>query len=131
MKPGLKLRREAGLGATIPRGWRMAWYEPRRRVGVYYPPPLHWMLHMFRELAYRMRVALKAPSMERADIAAIQQADLERQRLADEYASGYLAGWRECFQTCLEAVQQEVARVDEIWGFGDLLTAPNKSDRHN
>ena len=31
----------------IPRGWQMAWYEPRRRIGVYYPAPLHWLLRGF------------------------------------------------------------------------------------
>ena len=43
--------REVGHGGMIPRGWQMAWYEPRRRVGVYYPSPLHWMLRAMREIA--------------------------------------------------------------------------------
>jgi hypothetical protein len=109
----------------------MAWYEPNRRIGVYYPPPLHWMLRILRELVYRVRIAVRAPSIERSELVAIQRGDCERQRFADEYASGYLAGWRECFQTCLEAVQEEVGRADEVWSLGDLLTGPPKSERHD
>jgi hypothetical protein len=131
MSSNLKLRREAGHGAGIPRCWHMAWYEPRRHIGVYYPAPLHWILRLVRELAYRLRLALGAPSIERADVLAIQCRDRERQRLADEYASGYLAGWRECFHTCLEAVEEEIARVDEVWDIGDLLAGAPKPARHN
>jgi len=131
MNSQLKLRREAGCGAIIPRGWQMAWYEPRRRVGVYYPAPLHWILRAFREFSYRIRLALQAPRMEHAEVLAMQRSHSERQRFADEYARGYLAGWRECFHTCLEAVEEEISRVDEIWNVGDLLTGPTKPRREN
>jgi hypothetical protein len=131
MSSHLKLRREAGHGAIIPRGWQMAWYEPRRRIGVYYPAPLHWILRALREFAYRLRVALRAPRIEHADVFAMQRSHRERQRLADEYARGYLAGWRECFHTCLEAVEEEIARADEIWDIGDLLSGAPRSSRDN
>ncbi len=131
MSTHLNLRREVAHGATVPCGWHMAWYEPRRRIGVYFPTPFHWMLRFSREFVYRVRIALRAPNIEHADVLAIQRGDQERQRLADEYASGYLAGWRECFHTCLEAVQEEVARADEVWDVGDLLTGSPKLSRHN
>ncbi len=131
MRPQLKLRREGGHGATLPRGWQMAWYEPHRRVGVYYPAPLHWILRALREFRYRLRVALRAPRLERAHVIAMERTDHERQRLADEYARGYLAGWRECFHTCLEAVEGEIARSDEMWDVGDLLAGTPKSSRDN
>lgn len=109
----------------------MAWYEPRRRVGVYYPAPLHWILRTLREFAYRVRVALRAPRIEHAEALAMQRSHSERQRFADEYARGYLAGWRECFHTCLEAVEEEIGRADEIWDVGDLLSGAPKTSRDN
>jgi hypothetical protein len=131
MNSQLKFRREAGHGAQIPRGWQMAWYEPRRRIGVYYPAPLHWILRALREFAYRLRVALRAPCIERADALAMQRSHRDRQCLADEYARGYLAGWRECFHTCLEAVEEEIARADKVWDVGDLLAGMPKPSRDN
>lgn len=44
IKPLETWRREIPLGGNIPSGWRMAWREPRRRVGVYYPAPFHWVI---------------------------------------------------------------------------------------
>jgi len=131
MNSRLGLRREAGHEGTVPRGWQMAWYEPRRRVGVYYPPPLHWILRELRELRYRLHIALRAPSIERADVIEMQREHHERQRLADEYARGYLAGWRECFHTCLEAVEGEIARSEQMWDAGDLLAGTPKSSLDN
>jgi len=93
MKTGITLRREAGHGGIIPRGWQMAWYEPLRRVGVYYPSPL--------------------------------------QRLADEYARGYLAGWRECYRACLDVMEEEIARTDDVWEIGALLTGTPKVSQEN
>ncbi|MFZ0635894.1 MAG: hypothetical protein WA755_04560 [Candidatus Acidiferrales bacterium] len=29
----------------------------------------------------------------------------ERQRLAEEYATGYLAGWQECIDACVQALE--------------------------
>jgi len=126
-----KLRVEAGHGAVVPRGWQMAWYEPQRRVGIYYPAPLHWIVRLLRESAYRLRVALRAPRRELADTLAMSRAHDERQRLADEYARGYLAGWHECFHTCLEAVEEEISRADGIWDVGNLLTGTPKSSGDN
>src|SRR5271155_2989912 len=110
MKLFTGLRKEVGHGGRVPRGWQMAWYEPRRRMGVYYPAPLHWIARAMREAAYRLRLALRAPGMEGAQFLAMQQADRERQRMADEYARGYMAGWRECFQACVDAIQGEMSR---------------------
>jgi hypothetical protein len=115
------LRREIGQGRRIPRGWCMAWYEPRRRVGVYYPPPLHWVLRKLREFRYRLRLAFRAPEPECAQIFEMQRAYRDRQRLADEYARGYMTGWRECFQTCLATVEDELSRPSDVWEVGALL----------
>jgi hypothetical protein len=131
MRASMKLRREAGHGGNVPCGWRMAWYEPNRRVGVYYPAVLHWIRRAAREFSYRLRIALRAPPIERAQVFEIQRTHRERQRLADEYARGYLAGWRECFQACLETVEEELAREDDIWAVGEMLTDPGKPPRRN
>ncbi|MGA3294394.1 MAG: hypothetical protein ABSE45_10485 [Candidatus Acidiferrales bacterium] len=127
----MTLRREVGHGGIVPRRWRMAWYEPRRRVGVYYPAPLHWVVWALREFAYRLRVALRAPRLERAEVFEMQRAYRERQRLADEYARGYLAGWRECFRECLQAVEEEITRTDDVWEMGALLSGPPDTPRDN
>jgi len=124
-----KIRREVGHGGTIPRGWQMAWYEPRRRVGIYYPAPLNRVLRLMREIRYRLRIALRAPLIECAQVFEMQRKHRERERLADEYARGYLAGWRECFQTCLDAVEQEMGRVEEVWDIGSLLAESPKTPR--
>ncbi len=44
-----RFRKEVSHGGIIPRGWKLAWYEPRRRVGVYCPAPLHWIFRAARE----------------------------------------------------------------------------------
>ena len=127
----VRLRREAGHGGVVPRGWRMAWYEPRRRVGVYYPAPLHWLMRAGREIVYRVGVALRAPAIERAQVFEMQRAHRDRERLTDEYSRGYLAGWRECFHECLKAVEEELTRNDDVWEIGDLLADQPKLPRRN
>jgi hypothetical protein len=116
------LRREVGHGGIVPAGYHMAWYEPRRRLGIYYPAPLHWMLRALREFVYRWRVAMLSPGMECAEVFQMQRMHRDRERLAAEYARGYLVGWRECFHTCLDAVTEEIARADDdTWEIRALL----------
>jgi hypothetical protein len=103
-----KVQKEVAHGGSVPRGWRMAWYEPRRRVGVYALPPLHWILRVLREVHYRVRIAISAPGIERAQVFELQRVHQDQERLAEEYSRGYMAGWRECFQTCLQAVEDEI-----------------------
>jgi hypothetical protein len=126
MKKLLRLRKEVSHGGVIPRGWRMAWYEPQRRIGVYFPAPLHWLLRGARELMHRARVAVEDPGTECAEVIRMQRVHRERQRMAEEYARGYLCGWRECFQTCLSAVEEEIARVDDVWEVGSFFPASPK-----
>lgn len=126
-----QLRREVGHGGIVPRGYQLAWYEPRRRIGVYYPAPLNWVLQALREFSYRLRIALHAPGMERAEVFQMQRNFHERQRLAEEYARGYLAGWHECFHACLDAVEEEIARVDEAFDVSGWLPVEPKPQRKN
>lgn len=118
MKIRRLLHREIAHGGTVPRGWRMAWYEPKRRVGVYGPMPLHWALRLAREFGYRVSRALGAPAIERAEELELQSRLHERRRLAEEYSQGYLNGWRECFDTCMSAVEEELGRAEDLWEIG-------------
>jgi hypothetical protein len=100
-------------------------------VGVYYPAPLHWILRAARQLGHRLRIAIQAPAIERAQVSEVQRAHRHRQQLADEYARGYLAGWRECFQTCLEAVEEELGPAGDLWDVDGMLTDTPKVRRKN
>ena len=64
MKNHWTIRREVGHEGEIPRGWKLAWYEPRRRMGVYFPTPLHRVARATRELIHRVRLAIDAPDID-------------------------------------------------------------------
>jgi hypothetical protein len=100
-------------------------------LAVYYPAPLHWVLRGLRELSYRIRVALRAPRIERAQAFEMNRAHRDRQRLAEEYTRGYICGWRECYEACLDAVEDEISRTNEVWEIGDLLAEAPKPPRKN
>ena len=123
------LKKEVSLGGAVPRGWRMAWYEPRRHVGVYYPAPLNRIMRWLREARYRMRIALGAPRIEASQFFAMQRLHQRRLRMADEYARGYMIGWRECFQACVEAIEDEMSSGNDVWEIGALLTEGGKAPR--
>ena len=129
VRPKWKWRRDAGHGGFVPRGWRLAWYEPRRRVGVYCPPPLHWFARALREFRHRMRTAWRAPDSEGAQFFEMRRRHRERLRLADEYARGYMAGWGECFRACQEAIEDEMARTGGVWSMGATLAGGGKPPR--
>lgn len=124
------VRRDVPHGGPVPAGWRLAWYEPRRRVAVYGPVPLHWVLRFGRELFHRLRKVVATRGIERAEIADMQRKHAEQERLADEYSRGYLNGWRECFHACLTTVEDEFDRANEVWEVGELLRG-RTSDRGN
>jgi hypothetical protein len=126
----IRLRREVGHGGNVPSGYQLAWYEPKRRMGVYFPAPLHWLLRVLRELSHRLQIALRAPRIECDEVFQMQRAHRERERLSEEYARGYISGWRECFHVCLDAVEEEIDRVDQAWDVGSMLPAP-KPPRKN
>jgi hypothetical protein len=121
MKVFSRLRKEVGNGRFVPRGWQMAWYEPRRRIGVNYPAPFNWVFRTRRDFGYRLQIALRAPGMEHAQVFEMQRRHRERERLADEYARGYMSGWQECFRACLDAVEDEIARVGDTFDAATLL----------
>jgi hypothetical protein len=97
--------REISWGGRIPRGWNMAWTEPRRRVAVYFPAPLHWLARVARDLHWRIQVAWNAAPQERHESGEMQRVFRERQLLSEEYARGYLDGWEECFDAWTRAMK--------------------------
>jgi len=132
MKKLLRLRKEVSHGGIIPRGWKLAWYEPRRRVGVYCPAPLHRIFRIARECFRRARLALRAPTIECAEVFEMQRRHRDRERQAEHYARGYFNGWHECFHVCLETVEEEITRGSNLWDIGDLLSGtPPKQSRKN
>jgi hypothetical protein len=124
-------RKEVGRGGTVPNGWRMAWYEPQQRVGVYFPILFHWLLRGFREFKYRVHIALDSPRIERAEAYRMQRSQRERERLAEEYARGYMAGWQECFRACLDAVEEEIACASDAFHSDLPVCAPRKRPLKN
>lgn len=125
------MRREIGHGGIVPPGWELAWYEPAHRLGVYYPAPLHWVLRILREIRYRVQIAMDAPGIERAQVFQMQRTHRERMRLAEEYSHGYMQGWRECFQACLEVVEGEIAGAHDEIEVGEWLPIAPKPPRSN
>jgi hypothetical protein len=93
--------------------------------------PLHWIARMLREFRYRVSVAITAPRIEQDQAFQLQRTHRDRERLAEEYSKGYLAGWRECFEACLQAVEEEITDADELWKMGAALTGSTSTQREN
>ncbi len=77
---------ELPQGTPRPRGWRLAWYGRQRRVGIYLPTLLHWLVRFLREVRYRISLPWRAPSRERKEFCDSERIHRERQRLAEEFA---------------------------------------------
>jgi len=126
-----RLWKEVPQGGIAPTGWRMAWYEPQRQVEVHTAMPLHWLARTLREIRYRINVAVTAPAMDQEQALVLERAHKDRERLAEEYSNGYMAGWRECFDACLQAVEEEITSADEVWRMGAALADSATSRREN
>lgn len=81
-----------------------------------------WVVRGWREIAWRAGVALRAPSLARQQAADEERAYLEEKSLSEEYARGYLCGWHECFEACVEAIEDEIGALEE-----GLLDAPTEA----
>jgi hypothetical protein len=90
-----------------------------------------WPSRVAGEVTRRLRMALSAPSLECAQEIERQRALAQRQRLAEEYSQGYLAGWQECYSACLNAVEEELSQKCEIWAAGALLSGPDTAPKTN
>ena len=93
---------------------RLAWIDVSRGVAVCYPWPANWLARQWREAVWRVNRAARAlqgPSREQQEIVNAHRVFRERQVLAEHYASGYLTGWQECYDACLEALEEELMRA--------------------
>lgn len=84
---------------------------------------------LIREFAYRCQLVLRAPSLEQLAKNDQQRRYAEQERLAEEYAHGYLEGWQECYSACIEAVGKTVSEKHDLWAIGEILT--NSQDAPN
>ena len=78
-----------------------------------------WVVRGCREVACRAGEAFRAPGLARQQAAIDERAYLEQKRLSEEYGRGYLCGWHECFEACVEAIEEEIGGLEE-----GLLDAP-------
>lgn len=89
--------------------WRLAWTEPRRKVSVFYPAPLHWLARAIHEAAWRTKNLWRMPTRESHEAWMIAQRKRETNKLAQEYARGYMTGWQECADAIERAMEEEKA----------------------
>ena len=55
---------------------------------------------------------------------------LHRERLAVEYARGYMTGWGECFRACLDVVDEEISCAQGVYDVAGWLAAgPEPGER--
>ena len=83
------------------------------------------------EVAHRCRLALFAPTVQRSRAIERERSQAEREKMAEEYARGYLDGWHECYAACLEAVEESVSEQRDTWEAGELLAGPWSSPKTN
>ncbi len=102
---------ELPRGRHIPLGYGLAWVDMSRWVAVCVPWPLNLIARWWRAGNWRLRHvgrALAGPGVDAQFVADSQRVFREEQALAEQYAAGYLSGWQECFDACLEAVEEEL-----------------------
>ena len=73
-----------------------------------------------REFIYRVQLAVHAPRLECAQVFDMQLLHRERERLAVEYARGYVTGRRECFHACLDVVEDEISGAQGVYEAYDV-----------
>lgn len=86
---------------------------------------------LLEEIAYRWRLVISAPTRKRALEIEREVAFAQEHRLAEEYSRGYLEGWHDCYAACLDAVEEEASRRDDVWAVGELLIGPENSLKTN
>lgn len=126
-------RRELVQDAKMPLGYGLAWVDWSRRVAVCYPWPANWLARQWREFVWRIERAarvFRGPGPEEQQVADAQRIYRERQILAEEFATGYLTGWQECLDACVETIEQQVERGGLRKFAKALCSLPAKTERH-
>ncbi len=94
-------------------GWQRG--ERARRLMAGCGAVVEWLDRARREVAWRIGLAVHAPSVEWQRAAEARRIYLEQRRLSEEYARGYLCAWRECFDACMEAIEDEIVAFEASW----------------
>ena len=92
---------------------------------------LQRIVRVFRDWTSRLRGAFTTRPPRKPKSQETKLSHLDRERLAHEYSQGYMAGWRECFETCLRAVEDEIATAEDVWHMGAVLTGSRNIQRDN
>lgn len=111
--------------------WRLIRQRSWRSKKAYIFTPARWIVRALRDWRYRIRIALTVQKLEDVQSQELRRAQEDRERLAHEYSQGYMAGWRECFDACLQAVEDEIASADDVWRMGAALTGSGTILRDN
>jgi hypothetical protein len=111
--------------------WRRIRKSAVRTPGGRFAGPLRRLTDFLAECRYRVRVALTVPPLASARSQQSKRTEENRVRLAHEYSEGYIAGWRECFDACLQAVEDEFASRDDAWQLGASLIGSGESRQDN
>jgi hypothetical protein len=125
-------RRELAQDMKMPLGYGLAWVDWSRQVAVCYPRPANWLVRQWREFVWRVTHAACAfggPGPEEQQVAEAQRIYRERQVLAEEFATGYLTGWQECIDACIETIEQQVERGGLRKVGGAWCSLPAKTGR--
>lgn len=80
-------------------------------------------IRLLKEIVNRFRLALCAPTIEQSAKNVRERRYAESQRLAEEYAQGYLEGWHECYSACVQIVEESVSDKHDIWAVENILGA--------
>ena len=131
MSIGNEQQREVASHGRPSSGWRAAAHKSDRQPETHRRGPLQWAVLVVRELLYRVRLAIEAPPVDVAEGRESERINRDRHLLAEEYSRGYMAGWRECFETCLETVEDEIARTGDVWSMGMTVTGSPKVGQGN
>jgi len=113
----MKLRLEVGIqnDMAIPSGFRTAWIDSSRNVRVLYRWPVHLLMRCLLEGCWRLEKFVQGPSRLQCGWERNHQLQFDLERLAQEYAQGYLEGWQECFdqvRTVIGGQQGQAADED-------------------
>ncbi len=120
------MRYEAFVVRQVPK-WRDPWRAWARRAASAVRATIELICRGWRELTRRADLALNAPSLEYQQIADADFAHLVPKRLTEEYARGYLCGWQECFETCMQAIEDEIGALEE--GLWEVLAEASQGAR--
>ena len=104
-------RKELARDTKMPPNYELAWMDWSRGVAVCYPWPMNWLARQWHGFVWRITrasCAFRGLGPEEQHVADAQRIYRQRQILAEEFAEGYLTGWQECLDACIETIEQQI-----------------------